>query len=192
MLRQDGGHRYTYGDYVQWTGDERWELVDGVPFDMTPAPSRLHQQVVVELLFQIRSQLRGHGCEVYVAPFDVRLPKGEEADAQIETVVQPDLVVVCDAAKLDDAGCRGAPDWIIEVLSPRTSARDRELKRELYERHGVREYWHVDPESRRLVRHVLDSGSGRFGQGAAEPAEGTTSPSILAELVVDWSPVFAD
>jgi len=192
MLRNDSGRRYTYGDYVQWTGDERWELVDGQVFDMTPAPSRLHQQVVTGLVLQIGNHLRGHRCQVYVAPFDVRLPKGDEPDQQIDTVVQPDIVVICDPAKLDDAGCRGAPDWIVEVLSPRTSARDQELKRDLYARSGVREYWHLDPVSRELVRYRRDEGAGGFTEPGRGVAEGRIGTAVLADLEIDFDEVFAD
>ncbi|HVS12739.1 MAG TPA: Uma2 family endonuclease [Thermoanaerobaculia bacterium] len=191
-MLNDSGRRYTYGDYVQWTGDERWELVDGQVFDMTPAPSRLHQQVVVRMLFQIEGRLRGHRCQVYVAPFDVRLPKGDEPDEQVDTVVQPDIVVICDPAKLDDAGCRGAPDWIVEILSPRTSARDQELKRDLYRRSGVREYWHLDPVSRGLVRYRRDEAAGGFSEPVRGVAEGRIATSVLPDLEVDFDEVFAD
>jgi hypothetical protein len=100
---------YTYGHYLTWLDDERWELIDGVPYDMTPAPSRLHQKISTELIKQIAVYLTGKTCEVYAAPFDVRLPKGDEEDEKIMTVVQPDLVVVCDPKKLDERGCKGAP-----------------------------------------------------------------------------------
>ena len=192
MLRNDSGRRYTYGDYVQWTGDERWELVDGQVFDMTPAPSRLHQQVVTGLVLQIGNHLRGHRCQVYVAPFDVRLPKGDEPDQQIDTVVQPDIVVICDPAKLDDAGCRGAPDWVVEILSPRTSARDQELKRDLYARSGVREYWHLDPVSRELVRYRRDEGAGGLTEPVRGVAGGRIGTAVLADLEIDFDEVFAD
>lgn len=182
--------RYTYADYVQWTGDERWELIDGAAFDMTPAPSRLHQEIIGELYLQIATQLRGHRCRVYIAPFDVRLPKGNEPDGAVDTVVQPDVAVICDPSKLDDAGCRGAPDWILEVLSPRTSARDRQLKRDLYGRCGVREYWHLDPDTRRLVRYQLAADRAGFGEPTEGSAEGCTRPALLPELSIDWSRVF--
>ena len=138
--------RFTYGDYVQWKGDERYELIDGVVHQMSPAPSRRHQELVTEIVHQIRSQIpRSSPCRAYASPFDVRLPSGDEPDAEVETVVQPDVVVVCDPVKLDDAGCRGAPDWVIEVSSPSSSVRDRVDKVALYRRVGVREYWLVDP-----------------------------------------------
>ncbi|MBI4778090.1 Uma2 family endonuclease, partial [Candidatus Desantisbacteria bacterium] len=119
--------RFTYGDYLKWPDDQRWELIDGVAYDMSPAPSRKHQKVVGELFAQFHSYLKDKSCEVYVAPFDVRLPEVDEgvaplaADEEIITVVQPDIVVVCDRDKLDDRGGRGAPDIVIEILSPWTA-----------------------------------------------------------------------
>jgi Uma2 family endonuclease len=152
--------RYTYGDYVLWHGDERWELIDGEAFLMSPAPGLRHQRVVGELYFEIATYLKGRDCEVYVAPIDVRLPKAGEADQFVDTVLQPDLVVVCDKNKLDEAGVRGAPDLVVEVLSPSTASRDEVIKRKLYELHGVREYWIVDPAKNQL--RIFKAGSGGF------------------------------
>ncbi|WP_365305251.1 Uma2 family endonuclease [uncultured Thiodictyon sp.] len=131
--------RFTYGDYRRWPDDERWELIDGEAYNMCPAPTRIHQELVLEIAAQVHAFLRGGPCKVYVAPFDVRLPKADEADERVDTVVQPDIAVICDPGKLDDAGCRGAPDWIVEVLSPCTAAKDQREKRDAYERVGVRE-----------------------------------------------------
>lgn len=116
--------RYTYGDYLTWPDEERWELIEGVPYDMTPAPSTNHQRILGELFRQISTFLLDRDCEVFIAPFDVRLPEGDEADEQIITVVQPDIAVICDPAKIDRRGCRKAPDFIIEILSPSTAAKD--------------------------------------------------------------------
>ncbi len=124
--------RFTYGDYRRWPENERWELIGGEVHDMCPAPARVHQDFVVELAIQIGSFLRDKPCRLYIAPFDVRLPEADETDDEVNTVVQPDVVVICDPAKLDDKGCRGAPDWIIEVLSPRTAVKDQiEVKTEV-------------------------------------------------------------
>ncbi|MBI4778088.1 Uma2 family endonuclease [Candidatus Desantisbacteria bacterium] len=130
--------RFTYGDYLKWPDEERWELIDGVAYDMSPAPSRRHQEVVGELFRQFATYLLGKSCKVYVAPFDVRLPECDEADEDIITVVQPDIIVVCDRDKLDDKGGRGAPDIVIEILSPWTAKKDLRTKYNLYERHRVR------------------------------------------------------
>ena len=100
--------RFTYGDYLLWDGEERWELYEGEAILMSPGPSRLHQSLVGEIYRQIATFLLDSNCQVYIAPFDIRLPKGDEADELVETVLQPDISVVCDTSKLDKAGCRGA------------------------------------------------------------------------------------
>jgi Uma2 family endonuclease len=180
--------RFTYGEYCLWAGDERWELVAGEAYNMSPAPSRRHQDVVGGLFTQIALWVRHSPCRVYVAPFDVRLPHGDETDAQIDTVVQPDISVICDARKLDDQGCRGAPNWIVEVISPHTAARDHILKRALYERHGVHEYWIVHPIDRLLILYLLRD------HGYAPPiiceARGFQSVTVLAGLTIDWDVIF--
>ncbi len=129
---------YTYGEYLNWNDENRYELIDGRVHLMSPAPFRQHQKVLGELFRQFSIYLFDKDCEIYVAPFDVRLPEGDEKDEDIRTVVQPDIVVVCDIDKLDEKGCKGAPDLVVEVLSPASFGRDRKDKRDLYERHGVR------------------------------------------------------
>lgn len=181
--------RFTYGDYVQWTGDERWELIDGSARMMSPAPGRWHQEVVLGIGAQVRLFFRGKSCQPFVAPFDVRLPRGDEVDEAIETVVQPDLAVLCDPEKIDDSGARGAPDWVVEVLSPATTSYDRITKRDLYEHHGVREYWLVDPVARGLLIYRLDD-SGRYGSPESLPAEGETLVDLFPGLVIDWAFVY--
>ena len=179
---------FTYGDYCSWEDGERWELIDGEAFCMSPAPNRAHQGVLGELFFQVRRQLEGHPCRVYVAPFDIRLPKGNEADELIDTVVQPDISVICESKKLDDRGCRGAPDWIIEILSPSTARMDQIRKRTLYEREGVREYWLVHPSDKMLyIYRLLDSG---YGPPEILPAEGITMVACLPGIEIDWTAVF--
>ncbi|MCX7095905.1 MAG: Uma2 family endonuclease [Methylobacter sp.] len=177
--------KYTYADYAQWPEDERWELIDGVPYAMT-APQRLHQKIVSELSRQVGNYLQGKPCEVYVAPFDVRLPRQDEADAKVETVVQPDLSVICDPSKLDKQGCRGAPDWIIEVLSPSTALKDMNTKRGLYQRHGVQEYWIIHPEDRWTLIYTLDA-QGRYGQPGVFGMDEPTVVQRFPELSIDWS-----
>ncbi len=181
---------FTYGDYVQWQGDDRWELIDGVPFAMSPAPSRAHQQVVVRLAVAIEPALRRRGCHVFVAPFDVRLSALDEKDNDVTTVVQPDISVICDVKKLDDAGCRGAPDWIIEVLSPATAVRDQVQKRDLYSQHGVGEYWLIDPQARLLTIYVREQGTPGFGRPTVAAAKGENVPTHFPDLSIAWSQVF--
>jgi Uma2 family endonuclease len=108
---------YTYGDYLAWPEGERWEIIEGVP-QMMAAPSRVHQEILTELLTQFSTYLRGKPCRVYPAPFGVRLPVGNEKDLDIPTVVEPDISIVCDQSKLDDQGCKGAPDLVVEIISP--------------------------------------------------------------------------
>jgi len=175
---------FTYGDYRQWPEDERWELIAGEAYAMSPAPTRTHQTVLVEILRQVANFLEGKPCQVFVAPFDVRLPEREESDDEIETVVQPDLAVVCDASKLDEKGCRGAPDWVIEVLSPSTASKDHVRKKSLYERHGVREYWLVHPTDQLLTRYLLE-GKG-FGPALIEEIAGFTEVVVLPGLAIEW------
>jgi len=141
---------YTYSDYLLWDDDKRRELIDGVPYLMS-APTRKHQKILGNLHIQFASLLKGKPCEVYFAPFDVRL----NADTLDNTVVQPDLLVVCDREKLDEAGCIGAPDLVVEVLSPSTSRHDRILKFKTYLKCGIREYWIIDPVNETLEVHVL-------------------------------------
>ncbi|PIX17728.1 Uma2 family endonuclease, partial [Candidatus Desantisbacteria bacterium CG_4_8_14_3_um_filter_40_12] len=110
--------QYTYGDYLGWPDEERWELIDGVAYDMSPAPSTKHQKVFGVLFTEFFVYLRGKTCEVFSAPFDVILPEYDENEEDCRTVVQPDILVVCDKTKIDSKRCKGAPDLAIEILSP--------------------------------------------------------------------------
>jgi len=175
---------FTYGDYRQWTEDERWELIEGEAYAMSPAPTRTHQTVLLEVVRQIANFLEGKPCQTFVAPFDVRLPEHNEADDEIINIVQPDIVVVCDASKLDEKGCRGAPDWVIEVLSPSTASKDHVRKKSLYERHGVREYWLVHPTDHILTRYLLEGKA--FGPAMIEETEGGTRVNVLPGLTIEW------
>lgn len=152
------GKKYTYKDYLTWPTDERWELINGRAYCMTPAPSREHQAIVTDLTRQIAGFLHKKQCKVYVAPFDVRLTQSNESDDNAENVAQPDISVICDPSKLDERGCNGAPDWIIEVLSPATAKKDLQDKFELYQQAGVKEYWTVYPGEIIVGIHRLDNG----------------------------------
>jgi len=147
---------YTYRDYRTWPEEERWELIDGAAYNMSPAPRRFHQWIVTNLTVKIGNYLKGHPCEVYVSPFDVLLPAfGETEQDDITTVVQPDISVICDKAKLTGQGCTGAPDLVVEILSHWTAKKDFNEKLHLYERHGVREYWIIDPGNRFVHVYLL-------------------------------------
>ena len=156
--------RYTFGDYLQWPEDERWELIEGVAYSMSPSPSWRHQGLAGELFAQIRSFLKDSPCRVFMAPLDILLPEeGEEElpDNDLDTVVQPDLVVICDTDKLGERAVRGAPDIAVEVLSPYSWERDLRLKMRVYEERGVREYWVLDGGNRVLTVYNRDE-SGHF------------------------------
>jgi Uma2 family endonuclease len=178
---------HTYADYCSWPDDVRYELIDGVAYAMGPAPVRRHQGILLELARQVANILEGSPCRPYIAPFDVRLPKTDEIDDEVNTVVQPDLVVICDRAKLDDKGCRGAPDWVVEVLSPSTAGHDQILKRALYQRVGVREYWLVHPGDRLVTIYTLNAGS--YGVPDVRELAGKLAVGVLPEIVIDWERV---
>jgi len=180
---------FTYEDLCSWPDDERWELIDGVAYDMSPAPLRVHADISKALLVAFELYLRGKPCKVYHAPFDVRLPLGEESDNQIKNVVQPDILVVCDEKKLDDKGCRGAPDLVIEILSPTTASRDCIKKRALYERHGVKEFWTIDPTNRLVHVYLLDS-DGRYSRFTVYGDSDVVNVSIFDDLQIDLKEIF--
>lgn len=168
--------RFSYGDYLGWGEEERWELIDGMAYDMSPSPLRRHQEFVLEIATQFHNYLLDKPCKVYVAPFDVRLPEANEPDDEIETVVQPDIVVICDENKLDEKGARGAPDIIIEVLSAYTAKKDLITKRYLYEHHKVKQYWVCDPETKEVVIFKLK------GDKYERPEEYKKQDKILVDM----------
>ena len=145
---------FTYADYYSWDDGTRWELFEGAAYAMVPAPSIDHQRTLLELSWHIKSFLRDKPCELFIAPFDVRLNAYDEDN----TVVQPDLVVICDKTKITKAGCVGAPDFIIEILSPYTARHDRLIKYNLYLKAGVKEYWIVDPDTKTVQVNIMNDG----------------------------------
>lgn len=181
-LRDNAYH--TYGDYLTWPDDVRYELVDGVAYLMSPAPNRVHQEWAGEIYHQARVALDGNPCRAYIAPFDVRLPKSDEADEKTDTVVQPDVFVVCDASKLDDRGMRGAPDWVVEVLSPGTAGHDQTVKLAAYERAGVPEVWFVHPTDWVVTVYRLEGRA--YGRPAIHEMKGELAVSILPAIKIDW------
>jgi Uma2 family endonuclease len=183
--------RFTYGDYLTWDDDERWELIDGVPYNMSPAPRARHQRTLGELHRQFANWLLGKPCQVFLAPFDVRLPDAGESDDLVETVVQPDLSVICDKKKLDDAGCRGAPDLIVEILSPSTASKDLKVKFERYERAGVQEYWVIEPEGKTVQIFTLGE-DGWYGRPRVHAAGDLAQVGIFPDLEIDLTTVFTE
>lgn len=182
---------HTYADYLHWSDDCRYELIDGIAYAMAPAPARRHQEVVLEIARQIADALDGMPCRPYIAPFDVRLARAENAgDQNIDTVVQPDISVICDRNKLDERGCKGAPDWIIEVLSPATASHDQIVKHALYERVGVREYWLVHPTDRIVTVYALVDGA--YGKPDIRELVGERACGILPAVVIRWEKVLRE
>ena len=154
----DANGTYTYADYLLWRFKEQVELLRGKLFKMSPAPREIHQRVSMYLSGELYNFFKDKTCRFYSAPFDVRIPaKGAKGttDNQIYTIVQPDLCVVCDLEKIDGRGCVGAPDLVVEILSPSNSRKDLKDKYEIYEEAGVPEYWIVDPDNKAFYRYVL-------------------------------------
>jgi len=185
---------YTYADYLTWPEGERWELIGGVAYNMSAAPTRRHQAILGLLYFRIRSHLEGRTCKVYMSPFDVLLPEPDEpADGDVSNVVEPDIVVQCDETKLTKSGGRGAPDLIFEILSPSTHMKDLREKFDLYERMGVREYWVIDPQGEWLNRFVRAQ-DGRYGEAESRDlsfAKGPISSLVLDGFSIDPSEIFS-
>ena len=146
---------YSYSDYLKWKFKERVEIIKGKIMAMSPAPNRLHQRISMRLTLELAKVFNNQQCQMYVAPFDVRFP---DSNGKIKTVVQPDLCVICDPNKLDEKGCIGAPDLIVEILSPGNSKREMKDKYELYQEQGVSEYWIVRPEEQHIQIYVLENG----------------------------------
>ncbi|QLB15457.1 restriction endonuclease [Mannheimia granulomatis] len=148
----DPNASYTYADYLKWKIKERVEIIKGKILAISPAPTRFHQRISMKLTAKFLDVFDNHRCQIYAAPFDVRFP---DKDGNIKTVVQPDLCVICDQEKLDDKGCIGAPDLIVEILSPGNTRKEMKNKYELYQECGVKEYWIVSPEVRAIQIFVL-------------------------------------
>lgn len=184
--------KFSYADYLTWPDDERWELIDGVPYAMSPGPGTNHQERSGALFNQFYNFLKGKPCKVFHAPFDTRLSEQQGvADNYIDTVVQPDILVVCDKSKLDERGCNSAPDLIIEILSQSTAAHDLKRKFDLYQKHGVKEYWIIQPLDKTLMIFRLDD-SGRYGAPDRYAEDDQVPVPMLGELVVDLKEVFAE
>lgn len=183
--------KYSYQDYLNWPSEERWELIDGVPFSMSPSPSKRHQQILGELATEFTSYLRDKPCEAFVAPFDVRLLVEGKSDDEIMNVVQPDISVICDPNKLDDKGCMGSPDLVIEILSPSTGKIDRWIKYKLYEQAGVKEYWIVEPTNSTLEVFTLNQ-NGYFELKEVFGKEDKVKVGIFDDLLIDLQVVFKE
>jgi Uma2 family endonuclease len=185
---------YTYADYLSWwRWEERVELIKGKIYKMSPAPRSSHQRVAGELHRQTANFLKRKKCQVFIAPFDVRLPHtSKKGNTDINTVVQPDICVIGDPEKIDEKGCLGAPDWIIEILSKHTSAKDLNKKFDVYEQSKVKEYWVVHPIEETVLVYILNT-QGKY-EGFLKPFIRTDklSPTMLPDLVIDLEEVFPE
>lgn len=179
---------FTYADYRLWPDEERWEIIDGEAYNMSPAPGTTHQKISGKIFRQISNFLEGRPCQVLAAPFDVFLPEPGETEERISTIVQPDISIICDKTKLSEKGCTGPPEVIIEIVSPWGASRDQIKKRRLYERKGVAEYWIVHPADRILWKYVLSGG--QYGRPEVFDNTGAPSFEILPEFSLDLLKVF--
>lgn len=187
-LRDEQYH--TYADYRTWPEDIRYELIGGHAFLMAPAPSLDHQTIAFEVGRQIGNALQGKPCRVLAAPVDVLLNASEKHDDDsINTVVQPDVLVVCDRAKLTPRGIRGAPDWVLEVISPASASHDQTIKLAAYEKAGVREYWLAHPTDRVLTIYRHNGQS--YGRPDIFSLSGETPVGVLPGVSVCWDSIVA-
>ncbi len=179
--------RYTYADYLTWQFTDRVELIMGKIFKMSPAPSSQHQHITVAISSGIYQFLRNKPCKVFTAPFDVLLP---DPSGIKDTVVQPDITVVCDPSKITKEGCTGAPDLVVEVVSKSSVKKDLHEKYSIYEQAGVKEYWIVQPQDRSLIIFTLTEA----GYQPSKPlTKGDIATSqVLPGLEIDLDELFID
>ena len=191
-LSLDLNKRYTYADYLTWLDDKSRELINGFIKMMSPAPRLNHAEVSFNISWNLGSILkkkRGK-CKVFTAPFDVRFPKkGETSDDKIDTVVQPDICVICDLSKLDERGCCGAPDMIAEILSPSSAKKDVTEKFNLYEEHGVKEYWIVHPSEKAINVYLLQEDE-KYDNGTLYEFEGKVPVHVFDNYLIDLDDIF--
>lgn len=184
----EANKKYTFADYLAFPDDERWEILEGVPY-MQAAPSWQHQDILRELLLQFGNYLSGKTCKAFASPFDLRLQvAGEENDEDIINVFQPDLTVICDKSKLKGSGYLGVPELIIEISSPSTGKLDKLLKFNVYEKAGVPEYWIVEPDTKIISVFKLENG--RYGRPEVYAEDDNIPVGIFPDLAVDLKQVF--
>jgi Uma2 family endonuclease len=194
--------QYSYSDYLMWQFDERLELLKGYINRMSPAPNRNHQHISSNLHGQLWNLLKNRSCNLYTAPFDVRLPISEDLaiskkyknkakqlpDGKMMTVVQPDISVICDEDKLDERGCVGAPDLVIEILSPGNTNREMKDKFEIYQEAGVKEYWIVEPNDQFILIYSLQKG--KYIGSKPYTIEDVITSTIIPDFSLDVKEIF--
>lgn len=182
--------RYSYADLLSWNDSTRYELYDGQPVALA-SPSDVHQRILGEFYLQFGSYLKGKKCKAYLSPFDVRLFETQETGPEnVDTVVQPDLMVICDQSKVDRRGIHGAPDLVIEILSPATAHYDKLVKFNLYQMAGVKEYWLADPVTRTVCVYTLEDGS--YHAATVYSADLSVPVGILDDCRIELSEVFGE
>jgi Uma2 family endonuclease len=192
-LNLDLSKRYNFEEYLTWIDDKRRELIDGFIKMMTPAPSRIHQEISKRISLELQNYLKKKKCRLYYAPFDVRLPNMDEKENnKIYTVVQPDICIICDEKKLDDKGCIGAPDLIVEIVSSSNSKYDVEEKFDLYQKHGIKEYWIVFPHEKTINVFLLNK-SGKYDFKGMFAQDSKVTVNIFSgDLIVDLAEIFEE
>ncbi len=190
----DPSKRYTYADYLTWQFSERVELIKGWLYKMSPAPKRIHQKISAHLIARIDQIFKDKPCDYYAAPFDVRLKKQQDDPKAMDTVVQPDISIICDRNKLDDSGCNGAPDLIMEILSETTAKKDYNEKFNLYEENGVKEYWIVNPATLTLEIYFLTDNSiyQLYGLFDKKNNDDKVTGQLFPDLEISLKEVFKD
>jgi Uma2 family endonuclease len=183
-------NNYTYADYLTWSMDKMVELIKGRIYKMSPAPKKNHQSVSWRISGVLYNYLNNKTCKAFTAPFDVRLPIKSTKNEDITTVVQPDISIICDLTKLDEAGCIGAPDIIVEILSKGNNKKELQNKYEVYEEFGVKEYWIINPEEQNLMVYTLEDGNYKPSKLFTTGDEITTN--ILPGLVINLEDIFSD
>jgi Uma2 family endonuclease len=184
---------YSYADYLTWQFEQAVELIKGKILQMS-APSRKHQGISWQISLLVGNHFRNHPCKSYAAPFDVRLydkRKSDKANKDVFSVVQPDISIICDLEKLDDKGCLGSPDLVIEILSPGNSSKEMKLKKSLYEENGIREYWIIDPDHENAFQfHLLESGV--YSPATIYVNDDILECVIFPDLKIDLNDVFSN
>jgi len=186
---------YSYADYLTWQLAETVELIKGKIMAMSPAPNLKHQNAITNLGGWLYQYFHKRPCKLFYAPFDVKLynsQKSKLSDQDVFSVVQPDLCVICDKDKLTEQGCNGAPDWIIEILSPGNSKKEMRLKYDLYQENGVTEYWLVYPYEQAVYQFVLDQTTEKYQLFAMVAGDELATPFLFPELHIDLADVFAE
>ncbi len=175
------GGRYTIAERLQWETDEQWELINGIAYAMSPAPRLLHQRLLIQLSTQLVNQLHDKPCEPFIAPVDL-YPFPDAVDERADTVVQPDLMIVCDPSLCREEGVFGAPDWILEILSATTAWKDQTEKKLVYQECGVREYWILNPDNLDLIIYRRDGE--RFGAPTGANLAGPVGLEVLPDITL--------